>query len=232
MRRVFLGGVIGVASGALLALSLEAFSDAPARGDEGDALGNPPREGWAPDPQPVASTKQWVFEIRAKDSVPSIVKVSEITVDKPTATARVMGRFALELYVGTELLDRIRFDVPLAGDVPRDEDQQPGKKRPQWKVNTKLFARMADHPRAAICRLVDRATGDVQVFLWPPDKDGKLVARSAPSVASSSASAGAPDAGKPDSGTPDASTPDGGKPDAGKPDAGKPDAGKHKPLEP
>jgi hypothetical protein len=119
MRRVFLGGVIGVASGALLALSFDALSD-------GDPLGNPPREGWPPDPQPVASTKQWVFEIRSKDSVPSIVKVSEISVEKPTATARVMGRFALEFYVGTELLDRVRFDVPLAGDVPRDEDQKPG----------------------------------------------------------------------------------------------------------
>ena len=70
MRRVFLGGVIGVASGALLALSFDAFSD------DSDALGNPPKEGWPPDPHPVASTKQWVFEIRSKDSVPSIVKVS------------------------------------------------------------------------------------------------------------------------------------------------------------
>jgi hypothetical protein len=231
MRRIFLGGVIGVASGALLALSFDAFSDAPLRVDEGDPLGNPPREGWPPDPQPVASTKQWVFEIRSKDSVPSIVKVSEITVDKPTATARVMGRFALEFYVGTELLDRVRFDVPLAGDVPRDEDQQPGKKRPQWKVNTKLFARMADHPRATLCRLVDRATGDIQVFLWPPDKEGKLTARGAASVASSSASASAPDGGKADAGA-DGGKPDAGKPDAGKPDAGKADAGKHKPLEP
>lgn len=224
MRRVFLGGVIGVAGGALLALSFDAFSDI-------DTLGNPPKEGWPPDPQPVASTKQWVFEIRSKDSVPSIVKVSEITVDKPTATARVMGRFALEFYVGTELLDRIRFDIPLAGDVPRDEDQQPGKKRPQWKVNTKLFARMADHSRTSLCRLVDRATGDVQVFLWPPDKEGKLTARGTTPVASSSASAPPADAGAPDAGKPDAGA-DGGKPDAGKPDGGKPDAGKHKPLEP
>lgn len=220
MRRLFLGGFIGVASGALLALSFDALSD---------ALGNPPREGWSPDPQPVPSTKQWVFEIRSKDSVPTVVKVSEINVDKPTATARVMGRFALELYVGTELLDRIRFDVPLAGDVPRDEDQQPGKKRPQWKVNTKLFARMADHPRATICRLVDRATGDIQVFRWPPDKDGKLVARAAVS-ASQSASA-APDAGKGDAGA-DGGNPDAGKSDAGKPDGGKADGGPHKPLEP
>lgn len=224
MRRVFLGGVIGVASGAFLALSLDAFSASPAPLDD---LGNPPREGWTPDPQPIASTKQWVFEIRAKDSVPSIVKVSEITVDKPTATARVMGRFAIELYVGTELLDRIRFDVPLAGDGPREEDKQPGKKRPEWKVNTKLFARMADHPRATLCRLVDRATGDIRVFLWPPDKDGKLTERGAAAPAGSASASpdgGPPDGGKPDGGG-DAGT-DGGKGDAGV------DAGKHKPLEP
>ena len=216
MRRVFLGGALGVAAGALAALSLGAFSEL------GDAEASPPREGWPPDPPPVASTKHWVFEIRAKDSVPSIVKVTELTLDKPGATARVMGRFALEFYVGTEILDRVRFDVPLTGDVP---EEQPGKKRPQFRVNTKLFARMADHPRAALLRLVDRATGDVQVFLWPPGKDGSLTARGSQPAAS--ASAGAADAG--DGGAADDGKTDGG---SGKPDAGKPDAGKHKPLEP
>lgn len=222
MRRVFLGSALGVAAGALVALSLGVFSELS------DAEASPPREGWPPDPPPVASTKQWVFEIRAKDSVPSIVKVTELTLDKPGPTARVMGRFALEFYIGTEILDRVRFDVPLTGDVP---EQQPGKKRPQFRVNTKLFARMADQPRAALLRLVDRATGEVQVFLWPPAKDGTLTARGA--APAMSASAGPPaDAG--DGGAADGGKTDGGagKPDAGKPDAGKPDAGKHQPQEP
>ncbi len=164
-----------------------------------DAAASPPREGWPPDPPPVPAEKQWVFEVRVKDSVPSIVKVSEVTLKKPEPTPRVMGRYAIELYVGKELLDRVRFDVPLGGDGPPEPDQ-PGKKRPVFKVNTKLFARMADQPRAALVRLVDRATGDIQVFRWPPDKDGKLIANSPGSAADGGSSDAGADAGSADAG--------------------------------
>ncbi|MBK6517425.1 MAG: hypothetical protein IPM79_10630 [Polyangiaceae bacterium] len=167
-----------------------------------DARAEAPKEGWPPDPAPVAATKQWVFEMRAKDSVPSVAKVSALELSKAEATPRMMGRWALELYVGTELLDRLRFNVPLAGDTGH-EKKEAGKNRPVFKVNTKFFVRLADHPRATQLRLVDRATGDIQTFAWPPDKDGKLVVWTSPSspadagaADSASDAAGSSDAGK------------------------------------
>lgn len=148
----------------------------------GDAHAEAPKEGWPPDPPPVAATKQWVFELRTKDSVPAVAKVSGLELQKAEATPRMMGRWALELYVGTELLDRLRFNVPLAGDTGH-EKKEAGRNRPVFKVNTKFFVRMADHPRATQVRLVDRATGEVQIFAWPPDKDGKLVPWTSPTGA-------------------------------------------------
>lgn len=149
-----------------------------------------PKEGFAPDPQPVATKKQWVFQIAVKESVPTLGSVTEVELKQATATPRVMGRFAVEFIVGTELLDRHRFDVPLNGDGPRDRDEA-GRKRPSFRVNTKMFVRLADHERATQVRLVDRATGETTRFLWPPNADGTLTKVEPPPVASASASTSA-----------------------------------------
>lgn len=203
MRRWIGAATLGIALGACGSLAWIATSTPSAQAE-------PPKEGWAPDPAPVATNKQWVFEIRAKDSIPSVVKITELTLEKAEPTPRIMGRWALEFYVGKELLDRLRFNVPLAGD-PNTEKPMPGRRRPEFKVNTKFFVRMADHPRATILRLVDRLTKDITLFRWPPDKDGKLIPYVS-SVSSGTASAdpsAAPSAGPPDGGPPtDASASD------------------------
>ncbi|WP_437325697.1 hypothetical protein [Sorangium sp. So ce381] len=213
----------------------------------------PTRAGYAPDPAARPSAKQWVFDVHYAKGRGSIVRVRPVTLDRPLATARVMGRFAIELYVGQELLDRVRFDVPLTGDAP---DRPPGAllRRPTFDsgVTTRLRVQMADNPRASWAKLVDRKTGAEERFLWPPEPDGRLVSLSAqggvtvdggapgdagklPADAGGSADAGWPDAG-PDGGFPpvDAGWQDAGRlpvdagwPDAGWPpvDAGWPDAG-------
>ncbi|NUP08724.1 MAG: hypothetical protein HOW73_21970 [Polyangiaceae bacterium] len=233
MFRWVAAGALGVALGAAACFgALDLFAP-------GDALAEAPKEGWPPDPQPVASTKQWVFEVRTKDSVPSVVKVSELELDKAQATQRVMGRWALEFYVGTEILDRLRFNVPLAGDTGH-EKREAGKNRPVFKVNTKFFLRMADQNRATQVRLVDRATGDIQIFAWPPDKDGKLRPWKQPPApadagasdagdAGSTSDAGSKDAGTKDAGSKDAGSKDAGAADAGSKDAGTKDGGKSEP---
>jgi hypothetical protein len=128
---------------------------------------------FAPDPTPVATTKQWVFTIIVKDSVPALREVTEVTLKQATATPRVMGRFAVELLDDDQLLDRHRFDVPLNGDGPRGRDEK-GRKRPTFRVNTKMFVRLADHERCNRARLVDRSTGEATLYLWPPNADGSL----------------------------------------------------------
>lgn len=144
------------------------------------ALAGPPREGYAPDPPVHLAEKQWVFELTYDKGSGTIERARSTTAKKPMATPRVMGRFALELWVGSELLDRVRFDVPLLGDDERERDPKRPHKRPTFsRVTTKVKAQMADHPRATVLAFVDRATGDTRKFFWPPDENGKLTPFSA-----------------------------------------------------
>jgi hypothetical protein len=139
------------------------------------ALAEPPRGGFAPDPPVHLAERQWVFELAYNKGASSIASVRSVAAKKPTATARVMGRYALEFWVGRELLDRVRFDVPLLGDDERERDPKRPFKRPTFsRVTTKVRAQMADHPRATVLAFVDRATGDTRRYFWPPDEKGQL----------------------------------------------------------
>src|SRR5262249_37481251 len=91
------------------------------------ALGQdgPPKAGDAPDPAAQSSRKQWVFDIKYKDKHATIERVKSATVPNAIGTARVMGRFAIELYIGRELLDRVRFNVPLTAEGPPEKSRRP-----------------------------------------------------------------------------------------------------------
>jgi hypothetical protein len=132
------------------------------------ARAEPPKEGFLPDPPVSKSTKHWVFEIDVKSGVVSLGKAHAATTQKPEATPRVMGRYALEIYSGRELLDRVRFNVPGLGDGPRDDKRV--LKRPSMdRITTHFSVRIADNPRTNWARVVDRATGDEVYIAWPPD---------------------------------------------------------------
>ena len=166
------------------------------------AFAEPPRSGHAPDPAPRASLKQWVFEVVHQGTKLSIDRVRAVSVERPVATPRMMGRFALELYVGKELLDRVRFNVPLLGEGPPESPDKPRNpfRRPRFdKVTTRLRVQMADNERATYAVLVDRATGEEQQFDWPPGPDGRLHPRTSGLQPSPAGDAGAPrgDAGPP-----------------------------------
>jgi hypothetical protein len=139
------------------------------------ALGEPPPGGFAPDPPAHASRANWVFEIRVHEGRVSVDRVRPITFAKPAETPRAVGRFALELYIGRELLDRVRFNVPLmGGEATEGNRNNLPKPRFEQNVNARLIARMADNPRAAYLLVVDRETGDTQKFAWPPERDGRI----------------------------------------------------------
>jgi hypothetical protein len=171
-----------------------------------------PKKGFAPDPPPRASLKQWIFDIEVEKGRVRIDKIRTVTLKKPRSTLRVMGRYAIELYIGNELLDRIRFNVPIAGDGPR-EGKGPFS-RPRFdQVNASLMVRIADNPRATYGQLVDRATEKVTRFSWPPEPAGSSA--DAGSGAVPDAGAGASDAGASSPGKGDAGAGDGGAADAG-----------------
>jgi hypothetical protein len=140
------------------------------------ALADPPRGGFAPDPPPIASRKHWIFQISSRDGKIQIEGVKPVTYDKPAETPRVIGRYALELYIGFELLDRVRFNVPLMGGEGSEGNRNRlPKPRFEQNVTATLTARLADNPRAAYLLLVDRETGEKQKLVWPPEADGHLV---------------------------------------------------------
>ena len=174
------------------------------------ALADPPRPGSAPDPPARASEKQWVFEIAYEKGAGTITSARSASAKKPIATARVMGRFALELRVGPELLDRIRFDVPLMGDEIERDPKRPSRRPTFSRVSTKVKVQMADHPRATTLTYVDRATGDTRTYFWPPDEKGQLAPFSAKAATAGAGDGGVQDAGSADTGVTDAgaATPD------------------------
>jgi hypothetical protein len=187
------------------------------------ALASPPREGFPPDPPVHAAEKQWVFEIAYDKGASTIERARSTTAKTATGTPRRMGRFALEFWVGRELLDRVRFDVPLLGDDERERNPKNPLKKPTFaKVTTKVRAQMADHPRATVLAFVDRATGDTRKYFWPPDENGKLTPFSAKAATT------AADGGVPGDGGTDAAGGDSGSGDAApsvSPDAAPTDAG-------
>lgn len=165
------------------------------------AFGEPPPQGDPPDPPPRASLSHWVFHVDVRDGVLSLGKVDTVTSKQPLATTRVFGRYAIELHVGRELLDRVRFDVPLQGDGARPRDR--AVRSPSFEhVTTSLQVRIADNPRATFMELVDRSTGQRTRFLWPPGPHGELTAwdakPAAPVAIDASADAASPDAGEAD----------------------------------
>jgi hypothetical protein len=164
------------------------------------AMAEPPRAGYAPDPAPQATTKQWVIDISYVRRKLTIDRVKPATSDKPLATPRVMGRYALELYVGKELLDRVRFNVPLLGEGPPERADRPRNpfRRPRFDdVSARLRVQMAENPRATHAVLVDRATGEEQRFEWPPEPSGRLVPKRGAGPAPAGSTTTGPDAGPP-----------------------------------
>jgi hypothetical protein len=140
------------------------------------AVADAPKGGFAPDPPTRANRVHWVFDLSARGGKVSIDRVKAVSFDKPAETPRVVGRFALEFYVGRELLDRVRFNVPLmGGEPPVGNRNNLPKPRFDQNVTARVQARMADTTRAAYLLLVDRESGDTQKFLWPPERDGRVL---------------------------------------------------------
>jgi hypothetical protein len=80
-----------------------------------------------------------------------------------------MGRFALELWIGQELIDRVRFDFPLLAlegpkTIARTPLHQPAAFRGKLAVSVLVPA----SPRVRRALILDRATGKETELSWPP----------------------------------------------------------------
>jgi hypothetical protein len=129
----------------------------------------PPPGGFAPDPTPLVTRHQWVVDLGYREGVVSFRGARRAEIPKAITTPRMMGRFALELYVGKELIDRVRFDFPLLGadelaGGERRWDSPPSFER---RLSTTAAVMFPHSERATRVVLVDRASGRVWSLPWP-----------------------------------------------------------------
>lgn len=143
---------------------------APAGASAAPADEGPPATGFAPDPEPLVQREHFELELRYERGEIQVAGARPITTAKPVATPRKMGRFAFELWIGRELIDRVRFDFPLLGAEPAPAAVQPLDAPPSFAQGAVVSRsiQVPDSARATSARIVDRATGATTPVAWPP----------------------------------------------------------------
>ena len=168
--------VLAFAVGIAMAASIgEAAADV---GDGGAARDAAPRDAGAPiskippDPPPMAERFQWVYDLRWDRGEVYLLEVHKVDMGGPHVTPRMMGRFALELFEGPTLIERVRFDFPMlgAGDIDAGTRNTP---RFEPKLKTRIGVLFPATNRGTKLELWDRAKDTRVALPWPP-KEGPL----------------------------------------------------------
>ncbi len=127
-----------------------------------------------PDPEPLRLERQWEYELTYDRGTIAVTNVRPLLFSKPIVTQRRLGRYAIELWIGRELVDRIRFDFPaLAAEEPAPVGGRRPLHEPVTLAQGALVRRIVlvpASPRATRAVLVDRATGETTALPWPPDR--------------------------------------------------------------
>ena len=169
-RWLALGGVIaalGLAAGGPNEAAADvARADAGASGADAAARS---KLKIPPDPPPLRERMQWVFDLRWERDEVYLLQVHKLDMGEPHTTPRMMGRFALELYEGPTLIERVRFDFPLLGE-PEAEDAGPRWRAPvrlEKKLKTRIGVLFPATARGTRLELWDRATDRRWPLSWP-----------------------------------------------------------------
>ena len=140
----------------------------------------------APDPTPLSMAEQVEYELELNEGKVHVVSVKAVRLPSPIATVRRLGRYALELSIGHELIERVRFDFP---GTAADEPERGGNKRlfAPLTLSARAIAhvrlRVPHSPRVRQALLVDRGLNTATALEWPLPEVAK-----APAVPSASAS--------------------------------------------
>ncbi|MDF3065705.1 MAG: hypothetical protein K0R38_1306 [Polyangiaceae bacterium] len=138
--------------------------------DAAQPLPTPATPSTLPDPTALRQAEQVEYELELKEGKVTVVSVKAVKLPAPIVTPRRIGRYAIELGIGKELIERLRFDFPgTAADEP-----QVGTKKPLYAPLTlgeRAIARVKLHvpqsPRVRRALLVDRAQNTATELAWP-----------------------------------------------------------------
>ncbi len=172
IRLRFAAATAGLVAGGALAWGLAvpgaALAADPLR-DAGanDASRGAPISKTPPDPVPMRERDQWIFDLRWARGEAYLVAVHRLENPSPQETPRAMGRFALELFEGPTVIERVRFDFPLMGDEPKDGGI---RAVPFFGKNlvTRIGVMFPATRRGTKLQLWDRATDKRWELPWPP----------------------------------------------------------------
>lgn len=115
-----------------------------------------------PDPPPMVERSQWVFDLRWDRGEIWLLGMHPLELPAPQATPRAMGRFAVELFEGPTLIERVRFDFPLLGAPDAD-----GGPSLSSKLRTRIGVVFPAAKRGTRLELWDRATNRRWRLPWP-----------------------------------------------------------------
>lgn len=135
----------------------------------------------APDPQPIVTKSQWVYDLKWDKGDVYLLGVHSLELPAPQATPRVMGRFALELFEGPTLVERVRFDFPMlqTGGIPKADagTRRTYEDRNRVDFDDKLVTRIGVifpvTRKGNRLDLLDRATGTRLKLPWPPPAEAQ-----------------------------------------------------------
>jgi len=116
-----------------------------------------------PDPPALVEKSQWVYDLRWDRGDVWLLGVHPLELAAPQATPRVMGRFAIELFEGPTLIERVRFDFPLMATSEAD-----GSAAFLSKLRTRIGVVFPATKRGTRLELWDRATNRRWSLPWPP----------------------------------------------------------------
>lgn len=120
-----------------------------------------------PDPPPLVEQTQWVFDLRWERGEVWLLGVHELRLATPQATPRAIGRFALELFEGTALVERVRFDFPLLGAPERGDGGWADPVSLTQRLRTRIGVVFPATQRGTRLELLDRATNRRWALPWP-----------------------------------------------------------------
>jgi hypothetical protein len=154
-------------------------STTPVEADAGTAR----EHGDLPDPPALSERAQWIYEVAYDRGNVRVGDPSFKCLDRAQATPRRMGRFAFELWLGHELVERSRFDFPLlANETQRSGSRQALREVPSFAPGARvsMILSMPASQRATRARILDRATGSSVAVAWPPAAGGGATPNSCP----------------------------------------------------